>query len=152
MDRRFSTVVVDLRDSACLWRNFHSSQMIWRIGQVLLIFVIVAVRITHQCLAKIQNTHLTICLPFESQCLFILMNCNPIVVEYFTAYKSWFVVYFTRLFASLINSISTHFLVFFMVQPNTLLFINLKKSSSNEFLASVLFFVLKSICCFNNGD
>ena len=42
--------------------------------------------------------------------------------------------------------------MFSMVLPNTLLFIGLKKSFSNELLASVLFFVLKLMYCFNQGD
>ena len=36
--------------------------------------------------------------------------------------------------------------------PNMLLFINLKKSFSNEVFASFLLLVLKSIYCFNHGD
>ena len=56
-------------------------------------------------------------------------------------------------FFSLVTSLtSTRLRKFSIVLPKTLLFISLKKSFSNEFLACFLFSVLKSMYCLSQGD
>ena len=55
-------------------------------------------------------------------------------------------------FSSVTSLTSTRFHRFSIVLPNTLLFISLKKSFSNEFLAFFHFSVLKSMYCLSQGD
>ena len=56
-------------------------------------------------------------------------------------------------FFSLVTSLTlTRLHKFSIVLPKTLLFISLKKSFSNEFLACFHFSVLKSIYCLSQGD
>ena len=56
-------------------------------------------------------------------------------------------------FFSLVTSLtSTLFLRFSIVLPKMLLFISLKKSFSNEFLACFFLSVLKLIYCLSQGD
>ena len=56
-------------------------------------------------------------------------------------------------FSLLVASLAcTHFRIFSIVLPNTELFVSLKKSFLNGFFAFAIFWVLKSIYCFKQGD
>ena len=71
------------------------------------------------------------------------MKCYQIAIKDFIATNVGFELYFNNFFLSSVVSLtSTRFLMFFIVLPKTLLFISLKKSFSNHYLAAVRFFVI----------
>ena len=83
-------------------------------------------------------------------CTAIKFSLN--ILELTQFWKVGFAVSLSSFFSLVTSLTSTRLRKFSIVLPKTLLFISLKKSFSNEFLACFRFSVLKSIYCLSQGD
>jgi len=128
--------------------SVREQQIYFRAEIFLVVFIM---KIVHQGLWQIQNTHSKVNRFIENQFCLLHGHCGKIFIKYSAMIKVWFCrAFFQRLWL-LTNRIFTRLRIFSIVFPKTLLFMSLKKSFSNSFCALERRFVFNSMYGFDHA-